>query len=203
MLPRVHAIVRRMRIPAQLRDHEDLVQEGMVAAVRAAQSYDPHRDTAYSTWAETKVHGAVVDYLRQQDRTRSRRGALLASVIPLDGAPGARSEHAGADGDSALLHEVIPDERAARELEAVLEAMHAHERDDLVEAIRRLPERQRSVVAGLFWDGLTGHQIAGRLGVSDARVSQLRVEALRRLREDERVQAFAESYFAAEATRAA
>jgi RNA polymerase sigma factor FliA len=201
MLPRVRTIVRRLGIPEHGRDYEDLVQEGMVAALKAAESYDPHRDTAYSTWAETKVQGSLVDYLRRQDRTRARDGARHAHVIPLEAAGGGAERRA--DGDVRSLHEVVPDHRAEAELDDVLEAMHAHERDGLEEAILRLPERQTFVIACSFWRGMRGGEIARSLGISGPRVSQLRKEALHRLRGDHRVQAFAHSYFARADRRAA
>jgi RNA polymerase sigma factor FliA len=196
MLPRVHAILRRLRVHEDGRDYEDLVQEGMVAALGAAASYDPRHDTTFTTWAQTKAQGAIVDYLRRQDRTRGRDGDRRARVIPLEAAPSATvaARRAGG-GDVVPLHEVVPDPRAEHDLQEVLEAMHEHERDELVDAVYRLPDNQTFVIACAFWQGMTGKDIARCLGVSEGRVSQLRTEAFARLREDPRVHAFAESHF--------
>lgn len=55
-------------------------------------------------------------------------------------------------------------------------------RADLVGAIRALPERERLVVSLYYVEQLSMKDVAGALGVSETRASQLHWQALRRLR---------------------
>jgi RNA polymerase sigma-B factor len=52
----------------------------------------------------------------------------------------------------------------------------------LQEAIEALPERERSLVQMRFFEGLTQHEIAVRIGVSQMQVSRLLASTVRRLR---------------------
>jgi RNA polymerase sigma factor for flagellar operon FliA len=55
-------------------------------------------------------------------------------------------------------------------------------RDTLADAIARLPEREKIVVALYYYDGLTLRQIGEVLGVTESRVSQLHTKAILRLK---------------------
>jgi RNA polymerase sigma factor for flagellar operon FliA len=50
------------------------------------------------------------------------------------------------------------------------------------QSLDRLPEREYEAVVSSFYDGLTLRQVGDRLGVSEARASQLRTRGLRRMR---------------------
>jgi RNA polymerase sigma factor for flagellar operon FliA len=63
-----------------------------------------------------------------------------------------------------------------------LDALLSRERAKLVaDAIARLPERERSVVALYYREGITMREVAAVLGVTESRVSQLHSQALLRL----------------------
>ncbi len=53
----------------------------------------------------------------------------------------------------------------------------------LNDAIDRLPARERTVIKLGFFEDRSGRDVAKTLGVSEARVSQLRTRALSRLRD--------------------
>ncbi len=52
----------------------------------------------------------------------------------------------------------------------------------LRDALACLPDRLREVVQGYFLDGRSSADIAGRLGVTESRVSQMRTDALKLMR---------------------
>jgi len=55
-------------------------------------------------------------------------------------------------------------------------------KDILAEAIDRLPEREKTVIALYYYEGLTLKEIGQVLGVTESRVSQLHTKAVLRLR---------------------
>jgi len=55
-------------------------------------------------------------------------------------------------------------------------------RDILADAIDRLPEREKTVIALYYYEGLTLKEIGQVLGVTESRVSQLHTKAVLRLR---------------------
>jgi RNA polymerase sigma factor for flagellar operon FliA len=55
-------------------------------------------------------------------------------------------------------------------------------RDTLADAIARLPEREKIVVALYYYDGLTLREIGEVLGVTESRISQLHTKAILRLK---------------------
>lgn len=66
--PLVHRIISRIKwkLPAHL-DEEDLFQSGIVGLLEAARSYDEKYRVKFSTFAQKRIKGAVLDYLRKMD----------------------------------------------------------------------------------------------------------------------------------------
>jgi RNA polymerase sigma factor for flagellar operon FliA len=84
-----------------------------------------------------------------------------------------------ASGDRVSLLDTIQDPHAvdpARVLD------RADTKDRLAEAIGRLPEREKLVVALYYYESLTLREIGEVLGVTESRVSQLHTKAVLRLR---------------------
>lgn len=71
-------------------------------------------------------------------------------------------------------------DRGQRDIVELLE--HAELLAYLRQALDELPQRQRRVILGHFVDGQTTAELAGELGVTRSRVSQLRTDALHELR---------------------
>lgn len=84
----------------------------------------------------------------------------------------------GGDGGSSLAHSLAGD--PAHTPSALFESGEG--RRALADAIDRLPERERQVVALYFVEELTLKEVGSVLGVTESRASQLRTQALLRLR---------------------
>jgi RNA polymerase sigma factor for flagellar operon FliA len=108
----------------------------------------------------------VSTYWRWRDDTGSR------TVVSYEGEPGSRS------GGTAL-HELLQDPNAATPPEKL---GRQEEVNILREAIARLPEKESAVMALYYYEELNQRQIAEVMHVTESRVSQIRTQAVKRLR---------------------
>lgn len=82
-------------------------------------------------------------------------------------------------GDSVSLLDTLTDESAPDPASVVDQT---ELRDRVADAIARLPEREKLVVALYYYENLTLREIGEVLGVTESRVSQLHTKAVLRLR---------------------
>lgn len=107
------ALVKRMASNFARRgaNFEDLVQEGSLALIRAAETFEPDRKVRFATYAAYWIRSHMQRYLAA---LRSQQYAAPASVAYLGG----RSR--GKNGDRRLLHTVSLDAPASHETERPL-----------------------------------------------------------------------------------
>jgi len=209
-LPLVGHVVREVasRVPAHV-DREDLMSAGLLALAQAARSFDPARGVRFTSYAATRVRGALLDELRSLDwasrsvRRRARqvdeaRSSLavtlgraptdleVASALGISG-----SEIAAHRDDVARASVASLDSLDGGAVDELLPSSGPTPLDSLVDrervaylrdAVDELPERLRVVVRGYYFAERPMAEIAAELGVTDSRVSQLRAEAVKLLR---------------------
>ncbi len=172
-LPLVHRAVRRFayRLPPNvLRD--DLLSDGTAGLLDALRR-SPDRGPRFTHYARLRIEGSIVDGLRSQDwlcrslRKRVRLGGEhAAAVVSLD----ELAERVGLDPTDPTR--CTPEE----------ELDHMRQRAALGRAVMRLPDREASIVTSHYFEGVELQEIAARLCVSAARVSQLHHRALALMR---------------------
>jgi len=64
-----------MRIPPHI-ETDDLVSSGVVGLLDALNRYDDSRGIKFKTYAEFRIRGAMLDYLREMDWFPGRAAAL-------------------------------------------------------------------------------------------------------------------------------
>src|SRR5256714_1976927 len=69
----------KRRLPAHV-DVEDLVQTGMIGLLEASRRYDASRAVDFSSYANSRITGAILDELRKWD-TCSRQDRKMARQI--------------------------------------------------------------------------------------------------------------------------
>ncbi len=104
-----------------------------------------------------------------EHRARCHAGVVLSLDAPAD----------RGDGGSLGLADLLA-ERDAATPDAVL--VDAESLALLREAVRLLPERLRTVIAGYFVAGRTSLELADELGVTESRIAQMRAEGLALMR---------------------
>lgn len=148
----------------------DLVVAGQAALWEASTRYDPGR-AAFWTFAQRRVRGAMFDELRGRDHLGQQGRRYLR-------------EHGSARCPWALVAPV-----------PIEDAHHVRERDDVESAVAdrevvrislervgcELGDKYAAVVRMYYLEGMRQREIAGVLGVSEGRVSQIRRIALRYL----------------------
>lgn len=70
------------KIPERIRNKtelNDLIQEGLIGLIKAANKYDHKRETSFATFSNFYIEGALIDFLRKQDPlTQKERGVVKA-----------------------------------------------------------------------------------------------------------------------------
>ncbi len=210
-LPLVGHLVREVasRVPAHV-SRDELASAGMMALVVSAQHFDAARGVPFARFAAIRVRGAIMDELRGMDwavravRTRAREvdnvrtqlyGVLSRTPRPEEIAAtlGLRvADLAALDADLARagvvsLHALGPTWGSDLLVDSAdgpeLALLRREQLDQLYTAINELPERLRTVVTGYFFEERKMADIAKELGVTESRISQMRAEAVRLLRD--------------------
>ncbi len=67
-LPLVKKVVHRLagRLPAEV-DIKEMLNSGIIGLVDALEKYDPKHETNFSTYAQFRIRGAILDSFRSQD----------------------------------------------------------------------------------------------------------------------------------------
>lgn len=82
-------------------------------------------------------------------------------------------------GNSVQIIDTIKDQNAP---DPVTMVMFEEQKRILTDAINKLPEREKLVIALYYYEGLTLKEIGKVLGVSESRISQMHTKAILRLR---------------------
>jgi RNA polymerase sigma factor for flagellar operon FliA len=199
------------RLPSQV-ELSELVSVGVLGLIEAANRYQPSLGVPFDAFARRRIHGAMLDALRGLDWVpRSLRklqrdvdGAMSRLRHTLGREPEAE-EIAAALGVSTDDYEAKLDDLRLADLAAVQAAGTGEEssgllevavddegpyrqlerrelRSRLVRALAELPERERQILALSYEEELTLAEIGQVIGVGESRVSQLRTQAVGRLR---------------------
>src|SRR5919108_5809906 len=91
--PHIKYIAQRLasRLPASV-CLDDLISAGAIGLIDAIEKYDPTRGTAFKTYAELRIRGAMLDALREWDwaprSVRDKEHALTHAYAEIEGREG-------------------------------------------------------------------------------------------------------------------
>ncbi|HYF54415.1 MAG TPA: sigma-70 family RNA polymerase sigma factor [Salinarimonas sp.] len=172
------------RYPALRQHREDVESAALEGLAEAASKFDRGRGVDFMAFAYYRILGAMRDYVRSLDVVGRdiRRAATDGREDALELAALARP----LDGDT--LEEALRTVGAPAPQDD--ELMRSQMRSALASAMRGMRDRDRRILRGLYLDGLTLHDLAAELGLTESRICQIRGELLRRLREHHRLAAY-------------
>ncbi len=178
---------------------DDLVQFGFEGLLDARKRYDPTRGAQLGTFAYYRIRGAIIDGVRKMAYLPRRAYARLRAAEGADAAlealgearaadPAARADLArtASDLDDALarvtasfvLAAVGQDEESARSETAEERLLAAEAAERMKRAVDALPERERALVVGFYFEGRRFDEVAAELGISKSWGSRLHTRAL-------------------------
>jgi RNA polymerase sigma-70 factor (ECF subfamily) len=132
---------------------EEIVQEAFLAIWRSPERFDRSKGSVRS-WLMSTVHNRGVDAIRREESQRRR-------------------------ADQAAVVRLVVDDPT----DDVAIAIDRPREQELVrKALDELPDEQRDVIAGMYFEGLTQSQIAARTGLPLGTVKSRTLLGMRRLR---------------------
>jgi RNA polymerase sigma factor (sigma-70 family) len=143
---------------------DDLISAGTIGLIQAVDRFDHARGPRFRTYAQHRIQGAMLDFLRQEDPlSRAERRRVRES----------------ADGPEATT--VSLNETHLRRPSAPTEAAFTNHHD-IRRARRSLSARENRVIALLYDFGWQSREVAVELSVNESRVSQIKQRAIAKLR---------------------
>ena len=190
---------------------DDLIQAGMIGLLESSRNYDPVQQASFETYAGIRIRGAMLDEIRRNDwaprsvHRKARQIAAAIHIVEVRTGRDARDQEVAQILEMTLeeYHRVLQDANGYRLLsredlsndddgdfpdlpdhnDGPLEQLEAsHFRAALIDAIERLPERERLVMSLYYDDEMNLREIGAIIGVSESRVSQIHSQAMLRLR---------------------
>ena len=192
---------------------DDLFQVGVVGLIKAVDCFDLSQNVQFSTYGVPMIAGELRRFLRDHSAVRVSRSLrdtaykvlqvkekLMAEtgrepdietiagtlaiprqdvVFALEAIcdPVSLSEPVYSDaGETATVMDQIGDTRNTDE--------HWLEQIALEEAMRRLSEREKHILALRYYDGRTQMEVAKAVGISQAQVSRLEKNAIRQIKKN-------------------
>lgn len=170
---------------------DDFEQEGYFAVQYAAQTYDPGKGFAFSTWLQQamkrQIHLVLIGEHRRKISDKNGNTRVI-SANPLNQSVSLDTPLDSDDPGGATLCDVQEDQAAACDIEAAEEAVFTEQLHAAIEeALQKLTEREADVIRRRYYGNQGQRQIAQVYGVSSTRVQQIESTAITKLRRNRRL----------------
>ena len=201
--PALRAMAFRLkeRLPAHI-DVSDLMGAGLEEMVRRSRQYDKERNDSFWGYAQKRVYGAMLDFLRGLDVVSRADRTLVKNIDALVNEYFNKFEREPDDEYlAAMLEESVEKIREARNVSAVvgvlsiddqMELMSEEntfervEREDLIEKITQIlnefEERDQLIVQLYYYEELSLKEIGEILQISEGRISQIHKRLMEKIR---------------------
>ena len=170
---------------------DDFEQEGFFAVKYAAETYDPDKGFAFTTWLasamQRQIGRAMSNGHRRHIIGEDGKQATV-SADPLNYCTSLDLPLKPGGDDSETLGDLQPDPAATGEMLEVEEKLyHEQLHDALEEAMEKLTTQEGEILRRIYYAGNTLQQISADEGISFQRVQQIKNTAFRKLRNNPRL----------------
>lgn len=147
-----------MRYRHLCEDAMDLVQEGLVGLIEAAERFDPGREVSFSLFSIHRIRGRILDFLRKE----GKKDSLIT----------------GSFDEDISWWETMPMEESSLEKRVEDTILY----DIINEALGRLPQKEQLVMEQFYYADRPIKSIAKELDISESYISRLQRQGVKRLR---------------------
>lgn len=192
---------------------DDLFQVGCIGLIKAVDNFNTEIDVEFSTYAVPMIIGEIRRYLRDNNSirvSRSVRDLAYRALAARELLSGKNGNEPSIEEIAREIGEKTSD--VSKAIEAIVEPVSLYETvfndggdsiyvmdqisDDnssdelwlediaLKEAIKKLGDRERSIINMRYYSGKTQMEIADEIGISQAQVSRLEKSAFERIRKN-------------------
>ncbi|WP_456392411.1 sigma-70 family RNA polymerase sigma factor [Persephonella sp.] len=174
------------RLPKGDIEFDDLVNVGVIGLIKAIEKYNKDK-AKFSTYAYIKIRGEILDYLRSldivprtvRDKIKKEKPIEEGKPVPVSNTAVMVSiEKALSSDDSFRIIDTLVSSRETPEEEVIRE----DQKEKLLEAIQMLSEKEKKVLQMLYFEERDLKSVAEEINVSVSRVSQIKSEAVKKLR---------------------
>ena len=189
---------------------EDLIQIGMLGLISAAQNYTPQKDASFSSYANIRIKGEILDYLRKNSnlcratikmKKMSEKASLMLrhklgrepdnNEIAKELNMTTEKYYEWTNAFEANVIRSLDDSYDEYSQWFVTKDMNPEEnindtelRNGLKEVLGKLEGNEALIIQLYFVEELNVYEIAEVMNVSTGRVSQIKTSAIKRLREN-------------------
>jgi RNA polymerase sigma factor for flagellar operon FliA len=200
-MPAVKAMAARLkeRLPGSI-DFNDLVSIGLEELVKLSKRYDPKMNDNFWGYAQKRVYGAMLDFLRSLDTISRAERKLVKEIDKIT--EDYMSRFGTAPSDEYLaevlneniekikkakkageIYNVFPIEEQLNYFENVSKKVEEEELIDIIKKVlKELGEKEQLVIQLYYFEELSLREISEILNVSESRVSQIHSHAIRKIR---------------------
>ena len=190
---------------------DDLFQIGCIGLIKAIDNFDLSQNVQFSTYAVPMIIGEIRRYLRDNNPIRVSRSVRDLAYKALQ-AKEQLTKETGKEPTIEQIAKMLEVEAAdvAASLDAIQDPISLQEpiykdgsenlyimdqvRDNknidekwaenltIAQALKKLNDREKDIIARRFFDGRTQMEVAEEIGISQAQVSRLEKDAINRIR---------------------
>ena len=188
---------------------EDLIQIGMLGLINAAQNYTPQNDASFSSYANIRIKGEILDYLRKNSNLC--RTTIKMKKISEKASLSLRHKFGREPNNTEIAKEIGMTSEKYYEWTQAFEANVIRSLDDsydeysqwfvakdmnpeenmnhqelknlLKVSLAKLEGKEALIIQLYFVEELNIYEIAEVMSVSTGRVSQIKTSAIKRIRE--------------------
>jgi len=200
-IPAVKAMAARLkeRLPSSV-DFNDLVSIGVEELVKLSRRYDPKQNDNFWGYAQKRVYGSMLDFLRSLDPISRANRKLVKEIDkitqdymakygeePSDeylaeklGENIEKIKKARLAGD---IYTVFPIEEQLNYFENISKKVETEELIDIIKKVlKEMTEKEQLVIQLYYFEELSLKEISEILDVSESRISQIHSSAIRKIR---------------------